>query len=107
MLRKAFRMSVNAGQEQEYERRHSPIWKELEDVLVEHGVLSYSIFIDPETRDLFAYAEIESEERWNAIAATPVCRRWWKHMREIMPSNADDSPVSQELREVFHLQAGR
>ena len=100
-------MSVNAGQEQEYERRHSPIWKELEDVLVEHGVLSYSIFIDPETRDLFAYAEIESEERWNAIAATPICRRWWKHMREIMPSNADDSPVSQELREVFHIQAGR
>jgi len=107
MLRKAFRMSVNAGQEQEYERRHSPIWKELEDVLVEHGVLSYSIFIDPETRDLFAYAEIESEERWNAIAATPICRRWWKHMREIMPSNADDSPVSQELREVFHIHAGR
>ncbi|HTL03311.1 MAG TPA: L-rhamnose mutarotase [Vicinamibacterales bacterium] len=107
MLRKAFRMSVNAGQEQEYERRHSPIWKELEDVLVEHGVLSYSIFIDPETRDLFGYAEIESEERWNAIAATPICRRWWKHMRDIMPSNADDSPVSQELREVFHIQAGR
>jgi len=107
MIRKGFRMSVNVGQEQEYERRHSPIWKELEDVLVEHGVLSYSIFIDPETRDLFAYAEIESEERWNAIAATPICRRWWKHMREIMPSNADDSPVSQELREVFHLQAGR
>ena len=107
MIRKGFRMSVNAGQEQEYERRHSPIWKELEDVLVEHGVLSYSIFIDPETRDLFAYAEIESEERWNAIAATPICRRWWKHMRDIMPSNADDSPVSQELREVFHLQAGR
>jgi L-rhamnose mutarotase len=107
MIRKGFRMSVNAGQEQEYERRHSPIWKELEDVLVEHGVLSYSIFIDPETRDLFAYAEIESEERWNAIAATPICRRWWKHMREIMPSNADDSPVSRELREVFHIQAGR
>jgi len=107
MIRKGFRMSVNVGQEQEYERRHSPIWKELEDVLVEHGVLSYSIFIDPETRDLFAYAEIESEDRWAAIAATPICRRWWKHMREIMPSNADDSPVSQELREVFHLQAGR
>ncbi len=107
MIRKAFRMSLNAGQEQEYERRHSPIWKELEDVLVEHGVLSYSIFIDPETRDLFAYAEIESEDRWAAIAATPVCRRWWKHMREIMPSNADDSPVSHELREIFHIQTGR
>ena len=58
-----------------------------------HGVTSYSIFIDPITRDLFAYAEIESEERWQAIAGTDVCRRWWAHMREIMPSNPDNSPV--------------
>ena len=107
MIRKAFRMSVDAGQEEEYERRHAPIWKELEDVLVQHGVISYSIFIDPDTRDLFAYAEIESEERWNAVASTPECRRWWKHMREVMPSNADDSPVSRGLREVFHLGSVR
>jgi hypothetical protein len=26
-------------------------------------------------------------------------------MREIMPANADDSPVARELREVFHLPA--
>ena len=25
-------------------------------------------------------------------------------MREIMPANADDSPVSRELREVFHIE---
>jgi L-rhamnose mutarotase len=103
MIRKAFRMSVNAGDESEYERRHSPIWKELEELLVAHGVHTYSIFIDPQTRDLFAYAEIDSEERWTAIASTPVCRRWWQHMREIMPANPDNSPVSRDLREVFHL----
>jgi len=105
-IRKAFRMSVNAGQEAEYERRHNPIWRELEDTLVRHGVRSYSIFLDPATRDLFGYAEIESEERWRAIADTEVCRRWWRHMKEIMPANPDDSPVSQELREVFHIEAG-
>ena len=102
-LRKAFRMSVNAGQEAEYERRHRPIWRELEETLVRHGVRSYSIFLDPVTRDLFGYAEIESEERWAAIASTDVCRRWWRHMKEVMPANADDSPVSSELREVFHI----
>ena len=105
-IRKAFRMSVNAGQEAEYERRHRPIWRELEETLVRHGVRSYSIFLDPATRDLFAYAEIESEERWAAIAATEVCRRWWRHMKEVMPANADDSPVSSELREVFHVDGG-
>jgi L-rhamnose mutarotase len=103
MIRKAFRMSVNAGQEAEYERRHSPIWPELERVLKAHGARNYSIFLDPSDHSLFAYVEIEDEERWNAIARTDECRRWWAHMREVMPSNPDDSPVSAELREVFHL----
>jgi len=103
MIRKAFRMSVDEGRHEDYARRHNPIWAELEDALRAHGVRSYSIYLDPETSDLFAYAEIESEERWQAIAATDVCRRWWRHMREIMPSNADDSPVSHDLREVFHI----
>ncbi len=103
MIRKAFVMSVHAGSEAEYERRHRPIWPELEAVLKAHGVHNYSIFLHAETRQLFAYAEIESEERWAAIAQTEVCRRWWKHMGDVMPSNPDHSPVAQDLREVFHL----
>lgn len=103
MIRKAFLMSVNADAHAEYERRHRPIWRELEDILREHGVGNYSIFLDAATNQLFGYAEIESEDRWAAIANTEICRRWWKYMREVMPSNADDSPVSRELREVFHL----
>ena len=67
MIRKAFRMHVNPDAHAEYERRHNPIWKELEEVLIAHGVRKYSIFLDPTTSDLFAYAEIESEERWQAI----------------------------------------
>jgi L-rhamnose mutarotase len=96
-------MSVNRDQQDEYTRRHNPIWAELADVLRRHGVQSYSIYLDPETNDLFAYAEIESDERWAAIARTEVCRRWWRFMREVMPSNPDDSPVARDLREVFHL----
>jgi len=105
MIRKSFRMSVHAGQETEYTRRHNPIWRDLEDVLVAHGVRTYSIFLDPATNDLFAYAEIEDEARWQAIAGTEVCRRWWRFMREIMPANPDDSPVSRELREIFHIES--
>jgi len=103
MLRKAFRMAVHADSYQEYERRHSPIWKELEEVLVAHGAHRYSIFLDERDGSLFGYVEIEDEARWDAIARTDVCRRWWTHMRDIMPVNADDSPRSAELREVFHL----
>jgi len=97
-------MSVDQGQEAEYERRHQPVWKELEDTLIAHGVVTYSIFLDEATRDLFAYAEIESEERWAAIASTDVCQRWWKHMGDVMPSNPDHSPASSDLREVFHIE---
>jgi len=103
-MRKAFRMSVNPGEHAEYERRHRPIWKELEDVLLAHGVHTYSIFLDDSSGDLFGYADIEDAARWDAVSQTDVCRRWWRHMREIMPANADDSPVSRPLREVFHLE---
>jgi L-rhamnose mutarotase len=103
MIRKAFRMSVLKGHEDEYTRRHNPIWQELADTLVAHGVSNYSIFLDRQTGDLFAYAEIESEERWDAIAATEVCRRWWQSMRALMPSKPDGEPISRLLPEVFHL----
>lgn len=96
-------MSVNPGFEEAYARRHQPIWPELEAVLKEHGVHNYSIFLHPQTRQLFAYVEIEDERRWEAIADTEVCRRWWHYMSEIMPSNPDESPVSTPLQEVFHL----
>ena len=107
MIRKAFKMSVHPDQHAEYARRHRPVWRELEETLRAHGVSTYSIFLDANTSELFAYVEFESEERWQAIARTEVCQRWWKHMREIMPGHADDSPVSVELREVFHLERQR
>ena len=105
MIRKVFKMSVHHGQQAEYARRHQPIWRDLEEALFAHGVRTYSIFLDEGTNELFAYVEFESEDRWQALAQTEVCQRWWKHMREIMPSNADGSPVSSELKEVFRLEA--
>lgn len=96
-------MSVHAGCEAEYEERHNPIWEELAQTLKTHGAHNYSIFLHPETRQLFGYVEVEDEKRWEAIAQTEICRKWWRHMAELMPANPDSSPVSQPLREVFHL----
>jgi L-rhamnose mutarotase len=104
MIRKSFIMQLKRGFEEEYRRRHNPIWKELEEVLTSHGIHNYSIALHPDTNQLFAYAEIEDEERWTAIAATPVCRRWWNYMADLMEVNADHSPRTIELREVFHLE---
>ena len=103
LIRKAFRMAVHSEHFAEYERRHSPIWRELQDVLADHGAHRYSIFLDETDGSLFGYVEVEDEARWDAIAQTDVCRRWWTHMRDVMPVNPDDSPRSTALREVFHL----
>ena len=104
MIRKSFVMQLSEGAEQEYRRRHNPIWQELEQTLRAHGVHNYSIFLHPGTKQLFAYAEIEEESRWNAIAQTAICRRWWDHMAELMEVNEDRSPQTVELDEMFHLR---
>lgn len=96
-------MSVHPDSTEEYRRRHSPIWPELETVLKQHGVHNYSIFLHPETHQLFAYAEIESESKWESIASTAICQKWWTSMKPLMPSNPDNSPESRPLEEVFHL----
>lgn len=103
MIRKAFMMQVNPEYHEEYRNRHNPIWPELEATLKSHGVHNYSIFLDPGSSQLFAYVEIEDEARWASIARTAICQKWWEHMREIMPSNPDNSPVSKGLMEVFHI----
>ncbi|WP_312393259.1 L-rhamnose mutarotase [Mixta calida] len=103
MLRKAFVMQVYLHCHQAYQQRHSPIWPELEQTLKEHGAHHYSIFLDERRSLLFACVEIESEARWEAVAQTEVCQRWWASMRELMPANPDNSPVSQPLKEVFYL----
>jgi L-rhamnose mutarotase len=60
MIRKCFVMQLNRGAEVDYRKRHSPIWKELEDVLHAHGVHNYSIALHLKLAS-YAYAEIEDE----------------------------------------------
>ena len=103
MIRKAFLMTLKPESQAEYERRHNPIWPELEAILKQHGVTNYSIFLDRTNDRLFAYAEIGSEEQWQSIAETAVCQNWWRDMKELMLTNEDDSPLATPLEEVFHI----
>ena len=103
MIRKAFTMTLRPGTHAEYTKRHNPIWPELEDVLRDHGVWTYSIFAHLDTEQLFAYVEIESEELWQEIARTEVCQKWWAHLKDLMLTNDDNSPLKTTLDEVFHV----
>src|SRR5438552_2993596 len=93
-IRKAFLMTLKPGHQNDYEKRHNPIWPELQVVLKEHGVNNYSIFLNRHTDQLFAYAEIESEVSWQQLAQTEICQRWWAYMKDLMLTNPDNSPVT-------------
>lgn len=104
MIRKASIMHIHDGCAAEYQRRHDELWEEMKNELKAHGASEYSIFLDETTNTLFAYVLIESEEQWAAMSETDACKRWWAYMKDIMPANPDNSPVSRELREVFYLK---
>ena len=53
MQKYAFKMHLNPGCRDEYQRRHDEIWPELVDLLKEAGISDYSIHLDPETNNLF------------------------------------------------------
>ena len=100
---KGFKMKLFPGMEQEYERRHNLLWDEMNDMIHEYGGSNYTIFLDKETGVLFGYLEVEDEERWDQSADTQICRKWWDYMADIMETNPDNSPVSIDLKKVFHL----
>ncbi len=102
-IRKASVMMLKAGCEQEYQHRHDELWPEMEQALKQHGAHNYSIFLHPQSLQLFAYVEIESESLWQQIAETDVCQRWWHYMQDIMHTNADCSPQSVDLSAMFYL----
>jgi len=104
MIRKAFIMTVYPDQHEEYEKRHEKIWPELVEELHKHGAKNYSIFLDKATSKLFAYLEIEDEEKWKQMATTKINQKWWKYMEPIMETNPDSSPVTKELKQVFYME---
>ena len=102
-MRKSFIMKLYRGKEAEYKKRHNELWPEMKEMIHEYGGKNYSIFLDKESNILYGYIEIESNERWAESANTAICKKWWDYMADIMETNNDNSPVSIDLVEVFHL----
>lgn len=103
MIRKSFKMKLFPGMEEEYEKRHNQLWDEMKEMIHEYGGSNYSIFLDTQTDILYGYIELEDAEKWEQSANTEICRKWWDYMADIMETNLDNSPVSTDLKLVFHL----
>ncbi len=104
MQRVGFKMFLNAGQADEYRRRHADLWPELATLLQAAGIANYSIWLDGDTHTLFAYLERPSGHAMDNLPAHPVMQRWWAHMADIMRSHPDGSPVVMPLTEMFYLR---
>lgn len=96
-------MHVYPDQYEEYERRHNNLFPEMRKALKEAGAHNYSIFLDKNTGNLFAYLEVDNIEEYNQISNSEACKKWWAYMDSIMDTNQDQSPVTFDLKEVFHL----
>lgn len=103
MATKVFCMKVYPEKQKEYQRRHEHLWPEMKLALRAHGVVNYAIYLDPAASILFAYLEITDELLWRKMASTPINRKWWQYMEDVMETNMDTSPVSWELMPVFKL----
>ncbi len=103
MICKGFKMKLYDGMAEEYERRHNLLWPEMKEMIHQYGGSNYSIFIDKDTNTLFAYIELEDEEKWDESVDTAINRKWWDYMADIMETNPDNSPVSEPLHLAFHL----
>ena len=104
MQRLAFKMHLNQGQKEEYKKRHDEIWPELKKLLKDAGVSEYSIFLDDETNTLFAFQKVSGNAGSQNLGETEIVQKWWKYMSDIMKTNADNSPVTTELEEVFYME---
>lgn len=97
-------MKLKEGSSVAYQKRHEQIWPEIKELLKENGVEEYSIFIDRETDTLFGFQKVSREVGSQDLGHHPIIKKWWEYMSDIMEINADNSPASVELDEIFYLE---
>ncbi len=103
MKRNAFAMRLKPGKEGEYKRRHDEIWDELKAELRKAGISNYSIYLDKKTYTLFAFQYVADDATDAELPSLPVVKKWWHTMKDLMETNADESPVTDPLEEMFHM----
>jgi L-rhamnose mutarotase len=104
MKRKAFAMRLRPGCEVEYKKRHDAIWPELKEELHRAGISDYSIYLDKKTNTLFAFQRLTDAAADGELARKEIVKKWWHMMKDVMDTNPDESPVSDDLEEMFYME---
>ena len=101
--RHVFKMQLNAGQAEEYKRRHDEIWPELVTLLHDAGVTDYSIHLDQPSGLLIGVLVRTDGHNMDDLPSSPVMQKWWAHMADIMETGPDNAPVAVAMRRVFYM----
>jgi L-rhamnose mutarotase len=103
MQRHAFKMKLLPGVAAEYKKRHDEIWPDLVKLHSDAGISDYSIYLDEETNTLFAFQQRIDHHCVAALPDSPLMRKWWDYMQDLMVCHPDGAPVAIPLLEVFHM----
>ncbi len=96
---------IKPGRRDDYLRMHATIWPELESLLREAGVTSYTIYVQNDT--VFSHLEAEDYDRLvERVAGDPISERWEAQFADILEyPNADpQNGWPERLTEVWHLR---
>lgn len=64
----------------------------------------YSIFFEEESNKLFSVFYRTESHNMDNLPLEPIVKKWWAFMADIMETNDDNSPVANEIKQVFHLE---
>ena len=109
LIRKHAVMTLKPNCLEPYRASHNEgFWPEMGVMLKEHGAHNYAISLleDPAGSGggtLYAYVEIESEDKWNVVKDTEICKKWWAWMRDFIVFNEDGTPKATPLKELVFL----
>lgn len=104
-MRVAFRLQVRPERLDEYRSVHSPVRREMLDVIAASGRRNYSLFLDESDGTLFGYYEVDDDRAAQAfLAASTVAADWESQMSRFFVSlSGRPDQAARRLPEVFNL----
>lgn len=106
MKRYAMVIELKREKIDDYKRLHRVVWPEVLDILRQHKVSNYSIFLKDNL--LFGYLEYHGDDYamdMKKVAASEVTQRWWKltePCQQPLATRSQDEWWAQ-MEEVFHM----
>jgi L-rhamnose mutarotase len=104
MQRRALTMKIREGAIEEYKRRHDAIWPELNALLLQAGIIDYTIFLHESSLTLFAVLWLQEDHTVDRLPEDPLMQKWWHTMGDIMETESSGAPKTWPLDEVYHLE---